>query len=97
MRAVDFFCGAGGLTRGLLDARIRVVAGLDAEDRCKDAYEKNNGVPFVHARVQDVGRDTPGLAEHFRRTDDLTSLPVRRASRSARFCRTAERPRIPRC
>ena len=71
MRAVDFFCGAGGLTRGLLDARIRVVAGLDAEDRCKDAYEKNNGVPFVHARVQDVGRDTPGLAEHFRRTDDL--------------------------
>lgn len=71
MRAVDFFCGAGGLTRGLLDARIRVVAGLDSDDRCRDAYEKNNGVPFVHAPVQDVGGDTPGLAEHCRRTDDL--------------------------
>ena len=71
MRAVDFFCGGGGLTRGLLDAGIRVVAGLDSDDRCRDAYEKNNGVPFVHAPVQDVGGGTPGLSEHFRRTDDL--------------------------
>ena len=71
MRAVDFFCGAGGLTRGLLDAHIRVVAGLDSDGRCSDAYEKNNKVPFIHAMVQDVGADTSGLAEHFRQTEDL--------------------------
>ena len=28
-RCVDLFCGVGGLTRGLLDAGIPVVAGYD--------------------------------------------------------------------
>lgn len=71
MRAVDFFCGAGGLTRGLLDAGIGVVAGLDSDGCCREAYEQNNGVPFVHARIEEVREDTPGLAEHVRSTDDL--------------------------
>lgn len=42
MRAIDCFCGAGGLTRGLLDAGVEVVAGLDADGRCKETYESNN-------------------------------------------------------
>lgn len=42
MRAVDFFCGAGGLTRGLLDAGIEVVAGFDVDGRCKETYARNN-------------------------------------------------------
>ena len=71
MRAFDFFCGAGGLTRGLLDAGIAVVAGLDSDAQCREAYEKNNRVRFVHTRIQDIGGATPGLAEHFGRTDDL--------------------------
>ena len=43
MTAVDLFCGAGGLTRGLLNAGIRVVAGYDIDPACKYAYEYNNG------------------------------------------------------
>src|SRR5437016_1984588 len=42
MRAIDFFCGAGGLTRGLLDAGIRVIAGFDVDSRSKETYERNN-------------------------------------------------------
>jgi DNA (cytosine-5)-methyltransferase 1 len=42
MIAVDFFCGAGGLTRGLLDVGIKVVLGVDADARCRDTYEANN-------------------------------------------------------
>jgi|CXWL01.1.fsa_nt_gi DNA (cytosine-5)-methyltransferase 1 len=42
MFAVDFFCGAGGLTRGFLDAGIRVVAGLDINENCRRTYESNN-------------------------------------------------------
>ncbi len=42
MKAVDFFCGAGGLTRGLKNVGIDVVAGIDIDARCKDTYEKNN-------------------------------------------------------
>lgn len=40
--AADIFCGAGGLTRGLLDAGISVVAGYDIDPSCQFAYEHNN-------------------------------------------------------
>lgn len=40
--AVDLFCGAGGLTRGLLNAGIDVVAGYDIDEGCRYPYEQNN-------------------------------------------------------
>ena len=40
--AVDVFCGAGGLTRGLLNAGIPVVAGYDIDEACRYPYEHNN-------------------------------------------------------
>lgn len=40
--AVDFFCGAGGTTRGLIDAGGFVIAGVDKDTRCKDTYVENN-------------------------------------------------------
>lgn len=40
--AVDFFCGAGGTTRGLIDAGGYVVAGVDKEDKCRRTYVENN-------------------------------------------------------
>ncbi|MFG0642869.1 DNA cytosine methyltransferase [Delftia sp. WSY_22] len=43
IEAIDLFCGAGGLTRGLLDAGIQVKAGFDVEESCRHAYEANNG------------------------------------------------------
>ena len=42
MIAVDFFCGGGGLTRGLMNLGIRVVLGIDADDDCRRTYEHNN-------------------------------------------------------
>ena len=42
MYAIDFFCGGGGMTRGLLDAGIQVLAGIDSNPNCHDTYEKNN-------------------------------------------------------
>ncbi|MCP4699657.1 MAG: DNA cytosine methyltransferase [Gammaproteobacteria bacterium] len=55
MKAFDFFCGAGGLTRGLLDAGIKVVAGFDRDERCRDTYEYNNpGVRFVGADIREM-------------------------------------------
>lgn len=40
--AVDFFCGAGGTTRGLIDAGGYVIAGIDKDTRCATTYSKNN-------------------------------------------------------
>ncbi|WNZ80275.1 DNA cytosine methyltransferase [Pseudomonas sp. P105] len=40
--AVDLFCGAGGLTRGLKNSGINVTYGVDFDQACRYAYEKNN-------------------------------------------------------
>lgn len=40
--AVDFYCGAGGTTRGLLDAGGYVIAGIDKDEGCRLTYESNN-------------------------------------------------------
>ena len=42
IKAIDFFCGAGGLTRGLLDAGIEVLAGVDNDERLQETYTYNN-------------------------------------------------------
>lgn len=42
MRAVDFFCGAGGMTYGFRQAGIKVLAGIDNDIHCKETYEINN-------------------------------------------------------
>src|SRR5438128_1355932 len=62
INAVDLFCGAGGLTRGLLDGGVHVVAGLDTDPLCRYPYEKNNKTRFVHANVSTLhGKDVARL------------------------------------
>lgn len=62
IEAVDLFCGAGGLTAGLRQARVRVRVGYDIDEACRYAYEWNNGARFVN---QDVGQVT---------ADDINAL-----------------------
>ncbi len=53
--AVDLFCGAGGLTRGLLDAGVDVRLGVDFDANCKFAYETNNGMAkFLNESVTNL-------------------------------------------
>lgn len=54
---VDMFCGAGGLTHGFVLEGLPVVAGLDSDDSCRYAYERNNGASFIHAKVEDLSAD----------------------------------------
>jgi DNA (cytosine-5)-methyltransferase 1 len=42
LAAVDFFCGAGGMSYGLARAGIKVLAGIDNDPSCKETYEHNN-------------------------------------------------------
>ena len=42
IKAIDFFCGAGGLTRGLLNAEIEVLAGVDNDESLQETYTHNN-------------------------------------------------------
>ena len=62
--AVDLFCGAGGLTRGLLDSGISVAAGYDVDEACRFPYEHNNeGAVFEKVSVTDLKAAT--LAAHY--------------------------------
>lgn len=48
--AVDLFCGAGGLSHGLLKAGVRVVAGYDVDGMCRFAFESNNAGARFHQK-----------------------------------------------
>ncbi len=64
IEAIDLFCGAGGLTRGLLDAGVLVKAGFDMDAACKHAYEHNNaGSKFYEADVSKLTKTD--LAKHW--------------------------------
>jgi DNA (cytosine-5)-methyltransferase 1 len=52
--AVDLFCGAGGLTYGLLRSGISVEAGIDIDEQSTFAYETNN--PGVRFHAWDLTR-----------------------------------------
>ena len=54
MNAVDFFCGGGGMTRGLIDAGINVVFGLDYNPACQATYENNNHIPYLNRDISQV-------------------------------------------
>lgn len=51
-KAIDFFCGGGGMTCGLRQAGIDVIAGVDFDKDAKKTYEYNNeGSKFVMADI----------------------------------------------
>jgi DNA (cytosine-5)-methyltransferase 1 len=51
---IDLFCGIGGLSQGFRDEGFAVLAGIDADETCKHAFEKNIGTPFIAKSVTDV-------------------------------------------
>lgn len=52
LRAVDFFCGGGGMSYGMMKAGINVIAGIDCEPKCRETYEANiSGAEFIEADV----------------------------------------------
>jgi DNA (cytosine-5)-methyltransferase 1 len=51
---VDLFCGVGGLTHGLQAKGLKVAAGLDFDESCRHAFEKNNNSKFIHRDIKDV-------------------------------------------
>lgn len=51
---IDLFCGVGGLTKGLELANLNVVAGIDINETCRFAYEKNNHAEFIAADITNI-------------------------------------------
>jgi len=51
LEVIDLFCGAGGLTHGLIAEGLRVVAGIDIDSNCQFSFEHNN------AKARFINRD----------------------------------------
>src|ERR1700739_1002151 len=54
IKAIDLFCGAGGLTRGLEAAGINVVTGVDIDPACQYPFTANNRATFLLKSVEDI-------------------------------------------
>lgn len=59
---VDFFCGAGGMTRGFLDAGIDIICGVDTDTTVEQTYTKNNvrsngkHCAFISTPIQELSK-----------------------------------------
>lgn len=54
INAIDLFCGVGGLTCGVQQSGINVVAGYDIAEECRYAYESNNNAQFIYKDIKDI-------------------------------------------
>ena len=53
-QVVDLFCGVGGLTCGLRQAGMNVVAGFDLDSTCRYTYEHNNRTQFYQQNIRNM-------------------------------------------
>ncbi len=51
IEVIDLFCGIGGLTYGLQQADISVLAGLDNDKSCEYSFKQNNNCKFIAANI----------------------------------------------
>jgi DNA (cytosine-5)-methyltransferase 1 len=72
--AVDLFCGAGGLTRGLEDAGVNVSVGIDVDPACKYPYEENNEADFRLTDIRPLAKNPERVAAQFERDADVRVL-----------------------
>lgn len=55
IKAVDFFCGGGGMSYGMKKAGIKVLAGIDNDSNCEQTYKANiKGAKFINVDVFDL-------------------------------------------
>lgn len=62
IEAVDLFCGVGGLSHGLKQSKVKILAGVDLDPHSKYPFEVNNKAKFIHRSVTDIkGEDLSSL------------------------------------
>lgn len=72
-KAVDFFCGGGGMSYGMQKAGVKILAGIDYEPACKETYEANiKDAEFILADVFNLtAKDLQNKLNLKRNDDDL--------------------------
>ena len=71
MKAIDFCCGAGGMTYGLELAGIKVLYGIDIDPTCKETYEFNNkNSKFLEKNLTEITCEELKSETNIKQNDD---------------------------
>ncbi len=71
LKAVDFFCSGGGMSFGMQEAGIKVLAGIDFDQNCEATYTANiKGAEFIHADVFNLREDALQKQLSLKKNDD---------------------------
>lgn len=54
LNVIDLFCGCGGMSKGLHDAGLNIIAGIDIWDKAVDNYQKNFDHLAICADLKDL-------------------------------------------
>lgn len=71
IKAIDFFCGGGGMSYGMQKSGIQVLAGIDYEENCRATYEANiKKAKFIKADVFELKEEELEKTLKLKRNDD---------------------------
>lgn len=54
MKVLDLFCGCGGMSKGLTDAGLDIIAGIDVWDKAIESYSKNFNHQSICADLKEL-------------------------------------------
>jgi DNA (cytosine-5)-methyltransferase 1 len=71
LKAVDFFCSGGGMSSGMQQSGIKILAGIDYDNTCKETYEANiKDAKFIHKDVFEYQESELETELNLQRDDD---------------------------
>jgi len=71
INAVDFFCSGGGMSYGMQQAGINILAGIDFDKNCEETYKANiKGAEFIHADVFNLKKSYLQKKMSLKKNDD---------------------------
>lgn len=70
-KSIDFFCGSGGMTYGMSQAGIDVLAGIDIDPNCRETYEINNpNSKFIEKDIHELSEEEVVELTGIKKNDD---------------------------
>ena len=71
LKAIDFFCGGGGMSLGMQKAGVNVLAGIDNDPKCRETYEANHPhSKFIEVDITQFGVEELACQAGIARNDD---------------------------
>lgn len=75
LKALDFYCGGGGMSFGMQQAGISIIAGIDNESKCRETYESNiKGARFIEEDVFELKEKELATNLDLKKNDDSLVL-----------------------